>query len=185
VRTALTASSDGKTPEEQIKQILQIHAILPGQKPERQFDIPVRKSEANPTQESTQPMGQVPTEPSAQPLTQIPTEQPQTVQTEPVVQHQQQSVGLPTNFDGPATHAPLSKNSSIPNDPSNPPTIPFQKPKPVPESDISPENREQISEELPPSKLLHSNPAPEPRKDPLRRKDSETHEDDEFHDAQS
>jgi hypothetical protein len=40
----LILSSDGKTPDEVAKQILQIHAILPGQKPERQFNIPIRSS---------------------------------------------------------------------------------------------------------------------------------------------
>jgi hypothetical protein len=44
----------------------------------------------------------------------------------------------------------------------------------------------QTGEINPPSKLLHSNPAPEPtRDDKLRRKDSETQEEDEFHDAHS
>ena len=44
----------------------------------------------------------------------------------------------------------------------------------------------QTTETNPPSKLLHSNPAPEPtRDDKLRRKDSETQEEDEFHDAHS
>lgn len=44
----------------------------------------------------------------------------------------------------------------------------------------------QTTETNPPSKLLHSNPAPEPtREDKLQRKDSETQEEDEFHDAHS
>ena len=42
------------------------------------------------------------------------------------------------------------------------------------------------AETNPPSKLLNSNPASEPtREDKLRRKDSETQEEDEFHDAHS
>lgn len=188
---ALTRCSDGKTPDEVVKQILQIYAILPGQKPDKQFNIPSRASEAHlpQAQEAVQPMEQTPVGQSAQStetLQPVPSE-PTSVQSQPVgmTQHEQQSVGLPSNFDGTSTHAPLSKNSSIPNDPSNPPTLPFQKPQSQPTL-ISPENREVIARELPPSKLLNSNPEPEPRKDDLlRRTDSETQEDDEFHDAQS
>ena len=36
--------SDGQTPDEVIKQILQIHAVIPGQKPDRQFNIPQRNN---------------------------------------------------------------------------------------------------------------------------------------------
>jgi hypothetical protein len=46
--------------------------------------------------------------------------------------------------------------------------------------------REEIGKAIPPSKLLNSNPEPEPRRDDkLRRMDSETKEDEEFVDAQS
>jgi len=41
---------DGKTPEERTKQILQIATILPGQKPDRRFSIPSRRSTASITQ---------------------------------------------------------------------------------------------------------------------------------------
>lgn len=178
----LTRCSDGKTPEEVVKQILQIHAILPGQRPDRRFSIPSRASEADHAhaQESTPSLEQVPTEQSA-----IPSE-PTTVQSQPaVVPQQQQSVGLPNNFDGTSTHTPLSTHSSHPTDSSNPPTLSSESSKSQPET-ISSQRQEKFAEELPPSKLLHSNPAPEPRKDDLlRRKDSETQEDDEFHDAQS
>ncbi|RAR09254.1 potassium transport protein 1 [Stemphylium lycopersici] len=187
----INAKFDGKTPEEVVKQILQIYAILPGQKPDKQFNIPSRTSETHQaqTQEPTEPVEQAPTEQSAEPTEKVqpvPFE-PTTVQSQPAVmpQHQQQSVGLPSNFDGTATHAPLSKHSSHPTDPSNPPTLPFQKPTSQPDI-ISPENQERIAKELPPSKLLNSNLAEEAQKDDLlRRKDSETLEDDEFHDAQS
>jgi hypothetical protein len=214
LQTLLTRYSDGKTSEEVIKQILSIHAILPGQKPDKQFNIPSRANDAPPpyTQESAPTTAQVPTGQTAQP-----TEQAQTgelaqsmgqmhigqtaqpagqmypvqseatgVQSQPaaVPQYQQQSVGLPSTYDGTTTHAPLSKGS-ISSDPSNPPTIPYQKPVFQPQN-ISPEYQDKIEEELPKSKLLNSNPAPEPRRDDLlRRTDSETHEDDEFHDAVS
>ncbi|KAF1943836.1 hypothetical protein EJ02DRAFT_421035 [Clathrospora elynae] len=166
----INAKVDGKTPEEKVKQILQIYAILPGQKPDRQFNIPSRTNSIHPAQ--TQQPVQV-----QQPM------QPEQAQPAVVPQHQEQSVGFPTNFDGSTTHAPLPYRS-IPNDPGNPPTVPFQKPSPQ-STTISPEHREQIAQELPPSKLLNSNPAPEPRSNVLRRKDSETQEDEEFQDAQS
>jgi hypothetical protein len=214
LQTLLTRYSDGKTPEEVIKQILSIHAILPGQKPDKQFNIPSRANDAAPPyiQESAPTTAQVPTGQTAQP-----TEQAQTgelaqsmgqmhigqtaqpagqvypvqseatdVQSQPaaVPQYQQQSVGLPSTYDGTSTYEPLSKGS-ISSDPSNPPTIPYQKPVFQPQN-ISPEYQDKIEEELPKSKLLNSNPAPEPRRDDLlRRTDSETHEDDEFHDAVS
>jgi hypothetical protein len=187
----LTATSDGKTPDEVVKQILQIHAILPGQKPDRQFNIPSRTNEQPPPQpkEAVQSMEQVPVEQSAQPTEtlQPASSGPTGMQSQPVgmSQHHQQNVGLPSNFDGIPTHAPLSKNSSLSNDSSHPPTLPLEQPNSQP-SAISPEYREIIAKELPPSKLLNSNPEPEPRRDDLlRRTDSETQEDDEFHDAHS
>ena len=171
-----------------MKQILQIHAILPGQKPDKQFNIPSRTNDVQhvQTEESAQSTEQVPTEQPVQPLEQVQPVQsePASVQSQPAVMPQQQSVGLPTNFDGTSTHAPLSIHSSQPNDPSNPPTVPFQTPQPIP--DIPNEKQEKFAKELPPSKLLNSNPAREPRRDDLlRRLDSQTQEEDEFHDANS
>jgi hypothetical protein len=51
VSTVANNCRDGKNPEEVVKQILQIHAILPGQKPDQQYNIPERTH----TQESAQP----------------------------------------------------------------------------------------------------------------------------------
>ncbi|CAO2649835.1 Nn.00g011270.m01.CDS01 [Neocucurbitaria sp. VM-36] len=173
----INAKVDGKTPEEQVKQILNIHAILPGQKPQRQFNIPTRTNSLQPT-EVKQP---VHSEKPAQPV--------HPVRTEPqaLPQHQEQVVsGLNNlNLDGPA-----APRHSIPKDthaskPLNNPLVPSHELK-SPAGELSPETRDKIAEELPPSKLLHSNPAPEPKNpDLLRRKDSETQEDDEFVDAQS
>ncbi|RMZ68523.1 oxysterol binding [Pyrenophora seminiperda CCB06] len=185
----INAKVDGKTPEEVVKQILQIYAILPGQQPDKLFRIPSRMNDVQhaQTEESAQPIEQVPTGQTVQSLEagQPVQSEPTSVQSQPVVMpQQQQSVGPPTPFDGTSTHAPLSKHSSQPTDPSNPPTVPFQKPHLVPE--ISPENQEKFAKELPPSKLLNSNPEREPRRDDLlRRLDSQTHEEDEFHDAHS
>jgi hypothetical protein len=51
---------------------------------------------------------------------------------------------------------------------------------------ISESRERELAAELPPSKLLNSNPEPEPRRDDaLRRMDSETQEVEEFVDAQS
>jgi hypothetical protein len=211
----LTKCSDGKTPEEVVKQILSIHAILPGQKPDKQFSIPSRANDAptSYTQEQAPSSAQVPTGQTAQPAEQAetgrlahsmgqmhigqttqPASQMPQVQSEPgnvqyqsaaIPHYQQQSVGLPSNYDGTSTHAPLSKDS-ISSDPSNPPTIPYQKPAPQPQNiNISPEYRDKIQEELPKSKLLNSNPEPEPRRAVMRRTDSETREVEEFHDAVS
>ncbi|CAA9961152.1 Oxysterol binding protein [Pyrenophora teres f. maculata] len=185
----INAKVDGKTPEEVVKQILQIYAILPGQKPDRQFNIPSRTNDVQYAQidGSAQPTEQVPTEQPVQSVEEVQSikSEPTSVQSQPAVMpQQQQSVGFPTNFDETSTHASLSKHSSQPNDPSNPPTVPFQQAQSVP--DISPENQEKFAKELPPSKLLNSNPAREPRRDDLlRRLDSQTHEEDEFHDAHS
>ncbi|CAE7032030.1 hypothetical protein CFE70_004526 [Pyrenophora teres f. teres 0-1] len=185
----INAKVDGKTPEEVVKQILQIYAILPGQKPDRQFNIPSRTNDVQYAQidGSAQPTEQVPTDQPVQPVEEVQSikSEPTSVQSQPAVMpQQQQSVGFPTNFDETSTHASLSKHSSQPNDPSNPPTVPFQQAQSVP--DISPENQEKFAKELPPSKLLNSNPAREPRRDDLlRRLDSQTHEEDEFHDAHS
>lgn len=178
-RYNLTRHSDGKTPEEAVKQILQIHAILPGQKPEKQFNIPSRTSSIHRTQ----------TNESTRPIQQVQPAQPQstTVQSEPaeIAQHQQQIVGPPSNFDGTTAHAPPQIHSSNPTDPSNPQPSPPEKPASQPDA-VSSENPPKFADELPPSRLLHSNPVKEAHKDDLlRRTDSQTLEEEEFHDAQS
>jgi hypothetical protein len=97
-------------------------------------------------------------------------------------QQQQQGVGQPHNDI--ASHAAPSKGTVL-SDPSDRPTLPYQKPRSQAE-DLPPEVKAKIAQALPPSKLLNSNPEPEPRNpDLLRRKDSDTLEVDEFHDAQS
>lgn len=94
-----------------------------------------------------------------------------------------QFVGL--NLEGTQpSHAPLSTPGAE-TDSLNPPSIPFQRPGPE-AANVAPELHEKIAQDLPKSKLLHSNPEPEP-KNPnlLRRTDSNTEEVDEFVDAQS
>ncbi|EUC34099.1 hypothetical protein COCCADRAFT_4445 [Bipolaris zeicola 26-R-13] len=171
----INAKIDGKTPEEVVKQILQIHAILPGQKPDKQFNIPSRTSSIHRTQ----------TNESTQHVQQVPTEQVQPAQPAEIAQHQQQSVGSPSNFDGTTAHATPPIHSSNSTDPSNPQPPPTEKPASQPDP-VSSENPPKFADELPPSKLLHSNPAKEAHKDDLlRRTDSQTLEEEEFHDAQS
>lgn len=190
-------SSDAKSPDEVVKQILAIHAVLPGQKPEQKFDIPVRTNthqNAQPTEPSApQPPVQLDTHHPAQPVqpAQVPPQheptpfqplQSQEPQQPQQVLQSQEPVGPPSNLDGAANLEPdrsLSKNRT-----SHPSIIPMETNTGTQE--LPPDMKKKIDVELPPSTLLHSNPKKEARRDDLlRRKDSETQEDDEFHDAQS
>ncbi|KAF2822618.1 hypothetical protein CC86DRAFT_396811 [Ophiobolus disseminans] len=195
----INAKVDAKSPEDVIKQILAIHAILPGQKPDRQFNIPVRTTQqqsAQPKEPSAQQPVQPVTHQSAQPVqtqheptpfqsvqslqSQQPVQSQQPNQSQPP-QHSQQDASIPANLDGAILEPSRSLSKSKPSHPS---IIPMQHTRQTQEP---PQHvKEKIAAELPPSTLLHSNPRPEARKDDLlRRKDSETQEDDEFHDAQS
>jgi hypothetical protein len=204
----LTSNSDGKSPEEVTKQILQIHAILPGQKPERQFNIPVRSNSHHQGNQPTpqQPAAQQPTpqQPAVQQPTppQIAPEQAGSQQTgsqqstqpvpfEPVnvgaTQHTQQGAGAPSPLDGTMSVEPTRSNSKDPfmTNPSNPAVHAQGLPK-SPPTNIDESRERKLAEQIPASKLLNSNPEPEPRRnDSLRRKDSETQEVEEFVDAQS
>jgi oxysterol-binding protein-related protein 8 len=175
--------STGKTPEEITKQILQIHAILPGQKPERQFSIPVRtNSNIQCTQSTTQPP---PSDQLDQPVGQTLAEKSQQTQKP---QEPQQQVGNLIDLDEPVSAAPQNLDHSLSkdtfkSDSSNPAIVPAGKANSQPQT-ISDSSKAKIDQELPPSKLLNSNPEPEPSRDEkLLRKDSETQEEDEFHDA--
>jgi hypothetical protein len=56
-RHELTNISDAKSPDEIAQQVLAIHAILPGQKPEHRFDLPSRpKAHEQSTQPTEQPL---------------------------------------------------------------------------------------------------------------------------------
>ncbi|KAF1916560.1 hypothetical protein BDU57DRAFT_449403 [Ampelomyces quisqualis] len=187
----LNTKVDGETPDDITKQILQIHAILPGQKPERQFDIPGRSAR------QYQSVQETPQQPASQELmtqdaalhdtTAQPTAQPFCSEPGPSPTAFTPISSDSINLDGSAPLEPnrsLSKNT-FPSNPSNPPLVPLEKPGPHPEV-ISDSTEAKIAKDLPPSKLLNSNPEPEPfRHDKLRRRDSETQEDDEFVDAQS
>lgn len=183
-------SRDGKTPEEVTKQILQIHAILPGQKPDRQFNIPSRTNSLKPTRTNEpaathqQPIRSDDSSiPSAQ-LSQMSLDQStqnvhpvQLPQTNPTL-GSQPSESLTANHI--VSHQ-TSSNSFPPKDSSTPhdQSVSSQT------VNLSPEQRREMDQSLPPSKLLNSNPQHEPTKDDLvMRRDSEG-EVDEFHDAQS
>ncbi|OAL57353.1 hypothetical protein IQ07DRAFT_33712 [Pyrenochaeta sp. DS3sAY3a] len=164
----INAKVDGKTPEEQTKQILQIHAILPGQKPERQFNIPSRTNSLNrvPTITSTKN--------AHSESHHLPTSQEEVM----------------NDLSGLNLDDKLTPSNSLPRDvktvdAQNQPITPTHTPTSLPTT-ISKDRKADIAQELPPSKLLHSNPKNEANlNDALRRKDSETQEDDEFHDAES
>jgi hypothetical protein len=169
---------------------LQIYAILPGQKPERQFNIPERttaQQSAHPTEIPTQQASYPDTHQSTQSTQPQPKAAPEPVPQE-VPQLQQGVSNL--NLDGPAAYEvdrSLSKGS-LQQDPSNPPVVPaptvMSKSQPV--NNLPAHTEPKFAKELPPSTLLHSNPKAEARRDDLlRRTDSETEETEEFHDAQS
>ncbi|KAF3050562.1 hypothetical protein E8E11_004729 [Didymella keratinophila] len=193
----INAKIDAKTPEEQAKQILQIHAVLPGQKPEKQFSIPQRGESLSRQQTQEQPPSQpangaslaqpeqqgVLAQQGAQQQQPLTHQEPQQyAKEEPQVQQvHQQLASVDLNQTTPQArssngHEPISFSPYRPEGDSAyapPPT----------QSQTAQGQTDKIN---PPSKLLHSNPAPEPtRDDRLRRKDSETQEEDEFHDAHS
>ena len=193
---ATNVCSDAQTPEEQVKQILQIHAVLPGQKPEKQFSIPQRGESLSRQQTLEQPPAQyangaslaqpeqqgVLAQQAAQSQPPVHQETQQYAKQEPQVQQvQQQLASVDLNQTTPQArssngHEPISFSPYRPEGDSAYAPPPTQ----------SQPAQGQTDEINPPSKLLHSNPAPEPtRDDKLRRKDSETQEEDEFHDAHS
>lgn len=184
--------SDGHTPDEVIKQILQIHAVLPGQKPDKQFSIPQRNNSIQQpaeehTAQSTNGASSTQLEQESTLAQQEPPQQPPVQQHEaqyakqdPQVQQVQQQLAsvdinqLPPQPKSSNEHTPISFS---PYQADSAYASPPAQGKPV---------QNHTAETNPPSKLLNSNPASEPtREDKLRRKDSETQEEDEFHDAHS
>lgn len=177
---------------------MEIAAILPGQTPHRKFNIPTRnnsleripttRSERQPTTENPrqgQPqshtMGNLIdlSEPTA--AAQEPPKGPQapseelnslsiTSQEPPNVQTKTSSE--PIKFEPITSLDQTTSQSATPQEPSKP------------QSNTSKE--EGLLKGIPSSKLLHSNPSEPPTtNDKLRRMDSETQEEDEFHDAHS
>lgn len=143
---------DGKTPEEQTKQILKIYAILPGQRLDRQFSIPSRKSSMNHL-------------PSNQGQDSHPHSDPQ--QGEPQGQIMGDLIDL-----------------------SDPVTRPQEDPKPNPSvgdaGDKHAKHQDSWGrrEDNPPPKLLVDQ-SQMPQSEGLKRLDTQTQEEEEFHDARS
>ncbi|KAF2993582.1 hypothetical protein E8E13_000329 [Curvularia kusanoi] len=189
----INAKIDGQTPDEVIKQILQIHAVLPGQRPDKQFNIPQRNNSIEQPAAQQQPAQSSNGASSAQleqetilaqqgPPQQPPVQQhePQYAKQDPQVQQVQQQLAS----------VDINQSSSQPESSNGHTPINFS-PYQADSTHVSPPAQDQpvqshTTETNPPSKLLNSNPAPEPtRDDRLRRQDSETQEEDEFHDAHS
>ncbi|KAF2644419.1 hypothetical protein P280DRAFT_170986 [Massarina eburnea CBS 473.64] len=155
----INAKVDGKTPEDQKRQILQIAAILPGQSPDRRFSIPSR-SHAGLSDPSTK-------HPDLTPQPELPPPHEQTSgdlmdSSDPVVPAQPHQVPPSDSVYGLDGALPPSKT------PSN-----------------TEKNNHAFRKDLPPSKLLNSVQGQPGEKNALTRFDSETHEEDEFHDAVS
>lgn len=163
----INARVDGKTPEEQVKQILQIAAVLPGQAPKRKFSIPSlsRTTSVDPTANYTH-------------------KNPEVMKSEPELpQAKEQTFGDLIDLSDPTPQKAADVNA---NNPADPPQIPLQKPKSQPENNsLDPKPQNEFAKSLPPSKLLHSVQGEPGDHSALRRQDSQTHEEEEFHDAHS
>jgi hypothetical protein len=196
----LTLQSDAKTPEEQIKQILQIAAILPGQTPNRKFNIPSRSNslEHVPTRqrapEVLETQHEIPQqdsqhEPHVQPAQHNLSQQ----QSQNELARQESPQGLPIRQRPQRPQAlgdlidlsdPTQQPTPAPtSNPTNPQPIPFEQLQPKAGPEKSTDTVHKFADVLPPSKLLHSVKGEPSKGDGLRRWDSETHSEDEFHDA--
>lgn len=187
----INAKVDAKTPAEQVKQILQIHAILPGQTPDRKFSIPSRSNSYQVSNSQNHDQSARASQPAK-------SEKPAEVAN--LIDFDDTPAATPKKKDNmlssmqalkleeSTSHASAPSANLIDLEPekrSNQPVLPLHNVKSHPDT-VSPEAKERIAKELPPSKLLHSNPKAEAQEsDALRRLDTETQEEDEFHDAQS
>ncbi|KAF2679896.1 hypothetical protein K458DRAFT_421962 [Lentithecium fluviatile CBS 122367] len=172
----INARVDGKTPDEQVKQILQIAAILPGQTPRRKFSIPSRSNS----------LERVPTRrKSHEPVPHLPHHLPHHETPHPhKEQHQhqhQQPVGNLIDLSDPVPNPPAVKHAPTSN-PANPPLLPLEKSR-SPSDSKAPNNEHKYGQELRPPKLLNSVHGEPTKGKTLKRFDSETHSEDEFHDA--
>lgn len=136
-----------------MKQILQISAILPGQSPHRQFNIPSRNNS----------------------LTQVPT---------------RSTIHSQVNPENPRQSEPqliLGDLIDLSDSTPQPQQQQQQPPPPPPKKQPTGSKEDDLMAGIPPSKLLHSNSNRDKQQpsnmDLLRRMDSETQEEEEFHDA--
>ncbi|KAJ9662124.1 Oxysterol-binding protein OBPa [Coniosporium apollinis] len=170
----LNAKIDGRTPEEQTKQILQVAAILPGQTPERRFSIPERhlhSDQAHPgNQQQAQPTYQQQTQPTYQQQAQPMNQQ----QVQPAYQQQ----ALPIYGQ---QAQPMYQQQTQP-------PAPQQRHYHGDLIDFGHHNDQRYVPQQQPlgqTHVLQSQPAHPPGSNRLARKDSETADVDEFVDAES
>ncbi|PVI05295.1 oxysterol binding protein [Periconia macrospinosa] len=160
----INAKVDGKTPEEQVEQILQIAAILPGQTPTRKFSIPSRSGTASTSRLPS-------TQQSA-----LEDAQSQHELTQPKEQTIGDLIDLSDPVVPPQPNKPAASGDAAAPAPVAPPKL---------QTDNREDKNHAFANELPPSKLLNSVQAEPARGEALKRFDSETQEEDEFHDAVS
>lgn len=163
-----------------MKQILHIAPILPGQTPDRRFSIPSRSR--NPSLE------RMPTRHSHK-AHEIPHKNPEVMKSEPELPQQppkqhQQTFGDLIDLSDPVPQPPAARKPN-PSNPANPPLAPIHKPKSQPENHVINHQEHAFAKSMPPSKLLNSVEGESGKQHAIRRTDSETHEEDEFHDAHS
>lgn len=171
--------SDAKTPAEQVEQILQIAAILPGQTLTRKFSIPSRSGTTN--TKRLPPTQQIASE-DVQSQPELTPQKGQT--TDDLIDLSEPAV--PAQTSKPVAAAVTTTADNHHDDAVAPTPVPSEKPK---SASPQPDNREDknhaFADQLPPSKLLNSVQGEPGRGSALRRYDSETQEEDEFHDAVS
>ncbi|KAF1966714.1 hypothetical protein BU23DRAFT_313075 [Bimuria novae-zelandiae CBS 107.79] len=173
----INAKIDGKTPEEQVKQILGIAAILPGQAPpNRRFSIPSRSEHNDPSAAGNQTIQQ-------SYLVNNNTK-PEVSQTElDLPQQKQQTSSDLIDLSDPAPDEGMGVNA---NNPKDDPRLPVEKPNSTPEnSNSGKKSQDEFSESMPPSRLLNFVDGEPGEGKALKRVDSETEEEERFHDAHS
>ncbi|KAL1597735.1 Oxysterol-binding protein OBPa [Paraconiothyrium brasiliense] len=173
----INARIDGKTPQEQVKQVLEIAAILPGQAPHRKFSIPAL-SRTNTNDPAAGGSHAIQQSHSVQSNT-----NPDVSKSDPDLQQKQQTLGDLIDLSNPTPNKDIDV---IANNSNNPPQLPLEKPKSQPEN-LTPETKPQdeFAEDLPPSKLLNFVQAEPGHGHALKRMDTETEEEEQFHDAHS
>ncbi|KAF9732621.1 hypothetical protein PMIN06_012232 [Paraphaeosphaeria minitans] len=168
----INAKVDAKTPEEQVKQILDIAAILPGQAPQRKFSIPAlsRPNTNDPAAAGNQAIQQSQdVQVNANPA--VSTSNPDT-------QPKQEAFGDLIDLSDPT---PDKDADVITTKPPQPPL--GEATSQLEHLELGQKPQEDFPDDMPPSKLLNSVKGEPGRGHALRRLDSETEEEEQFHDA--
>lgn len=179
----ISAKVDGATPEEQVKQILEIAAILPGQTPSRKFSIPAL-SRANTNDPAAAAAAAAGNQTLQQSHPANANKVPEVSHSDPDLPRQtQHATGDLIDLSDAAPDSGVDVNA---NKPKHPPQLPVEQVKSVPEKlDSTKKAQDEFPESLPPSKLLNSVADERGGGKALRRFDSETQQEEEFHDANS